>query len=402
MASASSLKLQPGEHRIAVIRGHWWLVVRPLVWIVPLLACLPVYALADYCLPAAGLARFSDGIDIAVLSAIGLLLLKWLLRDVARWSSTWCVLTNLRIVEQRGVATVRRREAYLRSARPRDVTQRGAAAKLLNYGDLVVEIEGRGSLFVLKQVPRPHVLEAALQSLALEAQDDHRRLRGNGDGQIQAALTRIFHGGSGEDNTPTIELERITPLTVYAQRRLMLGGDEAVLFATRRHVALLARGLFLALAADVGVCVVLWAWRPAIPSGAIVVLALFAALWPFLLVFDWRTRLYVLTSERLVRLHNPLSFMRRYDGVELRAVRDVVACSTPIGGRLLNMGSILLERGDDGAFICEAVPDPDHLKRLVHDGIESAFERDRLAEHENLAGRLTDWFEEYHRMQASP
>jgi hypothetical protein len=399
MAGASSLKLQAGEHRIAVIRRHWWFAVRTLCWLAPVLSLVPLYAIADYGLPGAGLAAYANAVDFGVLVAAGLVLLTWLFRDVAPWLATSWVLTDLRLIERRGIARVRRREAYLRSVRPLDAWQKGIAARLFGYGDLAVEVEGRGSRFTLSWIAQPRELETVLQSLIQDAQDEHRRLRYTGGERIQAALARIFYGGSGEHGTPTIELERITRLMVSVQRRL---GGSTILYATRRHPIAFVRGLLVELIAGSLAWLAIWVLQPALPPTALVASGAALVLWLCCLIVDWRTRLYVLTPECVLRLHSRVAFARRDTPVELHAVRDVVACSDPISGRLLNTGSIVLERRGAKPVTLHAVPDPDHLKRLIHAGIEEAEERDRLAKQEHLAGELTDWFEQYHRMQGSP
>jgi len=147
---------------------------------------------------------------------------------------------------------------------------------------------------------------------------------------------------------------------------------------------------------------VLWVWQPAITSGMIAAFATAITMWFFWLVLDWNTRLYVLTSERVVRLHSPLAFTRGDTSIALRAIRDVVACSAPISGRLMNVGSIVLERRALAPVTLDAVPDPDRLKRLIHGGMEAAEEDARIADQEHLAGDLAEWFEQYHLMQESP
>lgn len=399
MARASSLKLQAGEHCIAVIRRHWWFAVRPLVWLVPILSLLPLYALADYCWPGAGLARHSVDVDIAIIAMAGLVLLKWLVRDILAWAAASWVLTDLRLIEQRGLAGMRRREAFLHSARLRGITQHGLRARILGYGDLVVEVEGRGSFFTLSRVARPRELEAALQSLIQQAQDERRRLNGVGDGRIQAALSRVFRGGTGEHDTPTIELEQITPLMLAAQRRLV---GSTILYATHRHPIVFARNLLIEVVLSCIAFLALWVLQPVITVGMIAAFAMAVALWFFWLVLDWKTCLYVLTSERVVRLHGPLAFRRGATSIALREIRDVVACSAPISGRLMNIGSIVLERRAVAPVTLDAVPDPDRLKRLIHGGMEAAAEQARIADQEHLAGDLAEWFEQYHLMQESP
>ncbi len=399
MAGASSLKLQAGEHRVALIRRHWWFVVGPLCWLIPLLALLPLYALADYCLPGAGLAAYSGGVDVAILVVAALLVLKWLGRDVADWLATCWVLTNMRLIEQHGMAGVRRREAPLRSARPCEAVRDGAFARLLDFGDLVVEVEGRGSRFVLSRISRPRELEAAVQQLALEAQEEHRRLHGSGDERIQAALTRLFRGGNGEHNSPTIELEEITPLTVSAQRRL---GGATILYATRRHPLVLVRRLLVGLCALAALWLVAWVWMSPVPLARALGLAAAGTAWLGWLILDWRARLYIVTPEYVVRLRGLFALGRSDQVIDLGAIRDVVACTAAISGRLLNTGSLVLDLRDAPPVTLRSVPDPDHLKRVIHGGIEAAHEHAVLAEQEHLAGGLSEWFEQYHRMNASP
>lgn len=397
----AGLRMEQGERRILVVRRHWWLPLRSALVLLPLLAVLPAYALADYALPQADLAMYSSLFITVDLVLCAILALKWLLADFAAWYADCYVITNRRVIEQRGVLAIERREAVLRSVEESNYTISGAEARLFDYGDLRIQTGGRGAPIVFRQVPHPRRLQTLLSAQVRAARADHGRRQG-GQGEINAALARIFHGTADIHDAPTQAVPPVTTLAVRAARRLSLLPDEAVLQVSRRHpIVLLAAGAPPAalLGAGGGALSV---FGPLLPSTFTALAVVALLLWMLWAVLDWRDDLYVLTSERIIELRRtPLIFELR-NVVQLRAVRDVIVRIATPADRLFGLGALTVELGGDEPLRLASVPHPERLQRHIFEAIDAALQRDRLREQERLAGTLTDWFKEYHRMQSQP
>jgi hypothetical protein len=328
--------------------------------------------------------------------------LKWLGIDLASWCADIHVITSHRIIEQRGLVTVVRREAVLRAVQESNYSIAGAGARLFDLGDLKVQTGTRGGGFEFKQIPHPRRVQALVAARAQIAREEYQRLHGKDDNAIQSALSRIFSGLVDPHDTPTVELPCITRLTLRAQGRMNLLPEETILYTSRRHAIFMYRAVAPPLllgavcAGAVSSLVITIS-----PTAVIIGLAGFMAwaLWGFL---DWLDDVYVLTSDRIVELRRtPLVFELR-NAIQLRSVHDVVLRISSVSGRLCNVGALTIELGGADPLRLTGVPHPDIVQRLIFEGIDAATQRDRLREQERLAGTLTEWFEEYHRMQASP
>jgi hypothetical protein len=273
--------------------------------------------------------------------------------------------------------------------------------RLLNFGDLPVEIEGRG-IILLKRIPRPNTVKGLLTSAAADARRDYQRVNGPSSDGVQAALTRIFNGRLNPNNTPTVEIERITRLTLRAQRRTSLLPDEAILYVTRRHLTQpLSRSLIPLLIGAAGISGAI-ALHLQITPATVVLSATILTIWVVWILLDWASSALVLTSNRILAIRRSVFVTHQRDAAQLRSVRDAVLHFQRVTGRMLNKGAIVLELHHAEPVKLTAVPRPDRFHRLISDAVEAAIEHDRLREQEQLAGTLTGWFEEYHKMQSSP
>jgi uncharacterized membrane protein YdbT with pleckstrin-like domain len=396
MARSARLQLEQGERRVLVVRRHGWLLARPALALLPLLAAAPLYVVLDELLPQAGLSHYASLFFTVDLALCGLLALKWLLLDFARWWADSYVITNRRIIEQQGLITIERREAVLRAIQESNYSISGAEARFFNYGDLRIQTIGRGKGIVFHHVPRPRRLHALLAAQARAAREEHSRTR-RSENEINAALTRIFAADADVHDVPTQSVPRITPAAARMQRRLSLLPEEVVVHATRTHPALLLAHALPPLAL-VALLVAALRLLPPLPPLAALAVAAGALLWLAWAILDWRDDLYVLTTDRIINVQRKPFISEMRAVVQIRALQDVVLRISSVNGRLFNMGTLTLEAGGDPLRLT-AVPRPEQFQRLIFEQIDEAAHRDRLREQERLAGTLTEWFKEYHRMQ---
>lgn len=400
MGRAAHLKLEPGERRVLVLRRHWWLLCRPLLGLIPLLAALPAYAIIEYLAPQADLALYTELFVTVDLLLCGIVALKWLAVDFAGWYADRYILTNRRVIEQQGLVIVERREASLRAIHESNYSISGAEARFFNYGDLTIQTSGRGSGMVFRQIPRPRRIQTVLSAQARGARDDQQRQQPV-KGEINAALNRIFNGAAPAHDAPTVAVPRLSSGAIRAARRVALLPDESIVHTTRRHLACLLGGLAPPLGLLAAGLAALIVFGAKIPPPAIAAWSLAVLAWLAWAVFDWLDDLYVLSSDRIIELRRtPLLFELR-NVVQLRAVQDVVLRISSISGRFFNLGDLTIQTGGEPCTL-QSVPHPDRFQRLIFETLDAAHQRDKLQEQERLAGTLSDWFQEYHRMQSQP
>ena len=397
MGRAARLHLEPGERHVLVVRRHWWTLVRPALSIAIALAALPCFALLEYLLPALDLVRFAFfavALDLAVSAVLGL---RWLAVDLLPWLAERYILTTRRVVECRGVIRVERREAPLRTIQETNYAISGSQGRFFDFGDLRLQGTGRGKEFVFRAAPHPRQLQTLLAREARAAREEYQRLQPR-ENEISAALGRIFSTQSSVHDSPTQHIPVLTPAAVRAQRRLNLLSDETVVLAARPHIVLLLGALIgpvaVSLVAVSLLAVVGLALSPLLPAAVAALLLLWMA-WA---TFDWANDEYVLTTERLIRLHRTPLLVETRSVAQVRAVDDVVLRINSLGGRLFDLGTLTVKLdGDDLTF--EGLPHPEHWQRSIFEQQDAAHRRDHLRQQERLAGTLADWFTEYHRMQ---
>ncbi|HWE61761.1 MAG TPA: PH domain-containing protein, partial [Chloroflexota bacterium] len=210
-------------------------------------------------------------------------------------------------------------------------------------------------------------------------------------------LNRIFHAQAAGHDAPTQRVPRVSVAAARMPRRLNLLPDEVVVHATRRHPMVLIMNLVLPLFL-VAAGLVALRFLPPAPLLGVLACAVCVLLWVAWIVLEWRDDLYVLTTDRVIEVQRKPFISELGAVVQLRALQDVVLRISSISGRLFNMGTLTLEAGSEPLrFI--AVPHPEQFQRLIFEQIDEAAQRDRFREQERLAGTLTEWFKEYHRMQ---
>lgn len=397
MGRAARLHLEPGERHVLVVRRHWWTLVRPALNVVFSLAALPCFALLEYLFPALDLVRFtlfSVALDLAVSAVLAL---RWLAVDLLPWLAERYILTTRRVVECRGVIRVERREAPLRTIQETNYAISGSQGRFFDFGDLRLQGTGRGKEFVFRAAPHPRRLQTLLAGEARAAREEYHRLQPP-ENEISAALGRIFSIQSSVHDSPTQYVPVLSHAAVRAQRRLSLLSDETVVLATRPHIVLLVGALIGPLALGLVAVALSTVSGFPMPPWLPVAIAALLLLWLAWATFDWANDEYVLTTERLMRLRRTPLLAETRSVAQVRAVDDVVLRINSLGGRLFDLGTLTVKlEGEDLAF--EGLPHPERWQRAIFEQQDAAHRRDRLREQERLAGTLTDWFTEYHRMQ---
>ncbi|MGH2411300.1 MAG: PH domain-containing protein [Chloroflexota bacterium] len=399
MTRTSSQSSGEHERRLLVMRRHWWLLARPLLPLAILLSLLPLYAALEYMLPRADLSQYETLFLWSDFALVGIVLVKWVAADLAPWLTERFMLTTRRAIIIRGVLMQEQRELGLHQVGEITCAVQGAQGRFFHFGDLTVHSKGPGSSLIFQSIPRPRKIQGMLAAHARAAHSEH--LRGHDrNAAIGAALERILQGSESGHDAPTLEVSPITSLTVRAQRRLNLLPQEVVLAATRRHRLslwgrLVAGGVLVGVvAAPIGF------FMPALSLAAAATALIIVAAWICWSLLAWSNLLYALTSLRVVELRcSPLSRTVRQE-ISLGSVRDTAIRRLLGGGHLWDVGALVLETNDDGAHLLRALPNPDAFQCRLLLTLEAARRHEHFQEQERLAATLTDWFEEYHRLQS--
>jgi hypothetical protein len=221
-----------------------------------------------------------------------------------------------------------------------------------------------------------------------------------GNDAIGAALGRIFQGTAGSVGNPTIAVDRVTAQAALAQRSLTLQAGEVVVYASRRHGLALVGALSALIALTAGLGVAVWRFTIPIPLDYVLVACLGPITWAAWLVHEWRVLLHVLTTHRVLEIR--CSWLERPipRAVSLSTIEEVHSRRITLVGALCRVGTLIVhESGGDRSLRLRAVANPDALQQRLNESIEAARRLSKIREQERLASTLTDWFEEYHRLQ---
>jgi len=135
--------LNDGEEVAVEVHPHWKFLVAPVAALVAVLA--GAIAAAVLGAPAAA---------VWVVVAALLLAIVWLLGRYARWKTIALVVTNLRVIDRRGLLAKSGREIPLDHLC--DISYRQSIPdRLTGCGDVLLESAGRDSVEVFPDLPRP-------------------------------------------------------------------------------------------------------------------------------------------------------------------------------------------------------------------------------------------------------
>jgi len=399
MARPPGWRPAAGERRVLVVRRHWWFVLRPALPVLGLWLLLALLAVAS--MVAGAQASMVGFLTMADLLLCVLLTLRWAAMTLLPWYHDLYVITNQRVLDQSGLVTLRRREASLLRLNESNYTITGAAARVLDYGDLTMVTAGAQGSITFHQVAHPRRLHALLAAQVRAARDE-----ANNAAPLPSAsaatqyLQRIIHGDDAARSfEPTQRVAAITPLAARVQSRLNLLPGETVVRAVRRHPIFLLRRIALPLLAVLALVA-----APVFWGGDTLALAAFGAglvvlAWIAWHIVDWANDMYIVTTERLIELERtPLIFEMR-NVVQLRSIQDILLVISTASGRLLDLGNLVVETSGNKNITLRGVPHPEEMQAIIFEGIEAVRHRERARENDQLAGTLSDWFREYHRLR---
>jgi membrane protein YdbS with pleckstrin-like domain len=289
-----------------------------------------------------------------------------------------------------------------------DVPMTDFAARLLNYGTLVIKTTGDTDNLVLRHIPDAKAIQARIfnarkeqQALKNNQERDARlqAIRGDLDRALGAAPQmgepKPLPGkpGQSDEGWLSTRFTNANGDTVYRKHRVVWFGH--LLFPLG---LLTVSGLLLA-AASFGIM-----GQPAIGvagSALAVVLAAVSFIWMYWADWDWRNDMYIVGDEKITIIHKrPLWLQDRTEQVLVAQVDNVVSETAGLINSLLQMGSIkLLLSGSDekSAKYFHNVYRPDAIQEEISRRQARSGDASREADAARQRQAIVDYLAVYHQ-----
>ena len=333
------------------------------------------------------------------LGPLGALLFLWFYLD---WLNDYCALTNRRLVWVEKVVFLSERREEMALERVQEVTLRRPhlLARLLGFGDIMVESAGTEGRLLLSSLPEPdQVREEILAQV-------ERSRKGRPEEVVERSVMAIQPGVS------PLPRGALALLIDYLFPKMRL--EEGSTVTWRKHWYILLRktvgaSLLLILLLEVGVAVALglplFSFLPRSTAlGLVVTLASLLALVILYQYEDWRNDIYVLTDDRIIDIdRKPLFLQEERREASLAMIQDVKYVIPGIIYNLLNVGRVLIETaGTAGEFTFDWVHDPRRVQAEVFARLEAFREREKEEERKARAAELRELLQAYKKMEESP
>ncbi len=148
-------RLRPNEHKLLETRTHWITVVKPFLL---LLLAAAVFILFQFVVhidgDLSGILRWASVIFLVAAA------LYFLYREIYRRRDIW-VVTNLRVIDERGIFTLYSKESPLEKINNLSYRQ-SLLGRALNYGEVEIQTAAEDGATVYRMVTGPKRLKEAV------------------------------------------------------------------------------------------------------------------------------------------------------------------------------------------------------------------------------------------------
>jgi len=348
----------------------------------------------------------------ALLALLPLLFALYLIVD--HYNDNY-VVTNKRVVHDERVFLIReaRAEAPLRTVQDIQQLQEGMLARLLKFGDLVIETAGERGHVVFRQIPNPAgtrdaIFEQIERTLAGARAEERVAIRG--------ALRRQFGVQAHEEQAAVSEalpakrrFKLAVPAWLLAPLHVILPPlrlEQGDTITWRKHWVTLIRPIALPTALIVAFTFIAIYLTTNDFVGPAPVLIGYAALMVFLFpwwlweIADWQNEVYQVTATRIIDIER-LPFYLREERREasLGMIQNISLEIPGLLGRFLNYGSVTIETAGAGAFTFDYVKDPRGVQAEIFRRVEAFQQLQRQQEAERRRAELLDWFTVYDQIR---
>jgi membrane protein YdbS with pleckstrin-like domain len=148
-------QLRPNEQKLMETRTHWMTVVKPFLF---LLLAVAVFILFQFVIhidgDLSGIVRWASALILAAVA------LYFLYREIYRRRDLWAV-TNLRVIDERGVFTLYSKESPLEKINNLSYRQ-SLLGRLLNYGEVEIQTAAEDGATIYRMVTGPKLLKETI------------------------------------------------------------------------------------------------------------------------------------------------------------------------------------------------------------------------------------------------
>jgi uncharacterized membrane protein YdbT with pleckstrin-like domain len=373
--------LHPGEHVYFVRRQHPIFLVLP-IW--P--AALAALALALLQLPASGNVRLAALFFLLRVLAWAVLIidtLKWLTVDLIAWLTSIYILTDQRLVDQRGFFFPIRKEAPLDRIQQVQIDRNNVFEYLFGFGNVLIVTAGTHGDLSFNRISSPNELADQIRV----AEQMYRRGR-RAEAPIEPhhpVVKRVLDEVAAPIPTPRPPGVPHRTYGGFLRRPAMIRffDDEVVVDYIYRHPwVLIRRELIPAAIVIAGVVAVV----PLVATGSAfwplgLLAVLFGAVYGALVYLNYADDVFILTTSRVVDIDRfVFIFFEGRKQADYSRIQDVRVTVTSLVGRTLNYGNILVETAGRLPNIeMTDIPAPFAVQDKIAALINAAKEREALA-----------------------
>lgn len=329
------------------------------------------------------------------------------------------IVTNKRVAHEERVPLIResRAEAPLRMIQDIQQSREGWLARVLDFGDLIIETAGERGHVAFRQIPHPtQVREVIFEQI--------QRVQSGARAEERAAIRDALRRHFGVP-IPAVPTAAPTPTRKKRRRQLALPDwllaplgifrvlprlryEQGDTITWRKHwIALIGATVLptLLILAATGAAVVLVAESPTHPIPILIgygTLMVFLFPWWLWRFADWQNDIYQVTSTRIIVVERLPFFLRETRReASLSRIQNITLEIPGILGKLLNYGSVKIETAGGEAFTFAHVQDPHGVQLEIFRRVEAFQRRQRQEEAERRRTELLDWFSVYDSLRRS-
>ncbi|HIQ02174.1 MAG TPA: cyclic nucleotide-binding domain-containing protein [Anaerolineales bacterium] len=332
---------------------------------------------------------------------------------IINWRDDIYVVTNRRVVHRERTKLVQEQISAVPLQAIQDVQQLrvGIAARIWEFGDLIIETAGGMGQVVFRGIPSPASVQEAI---FVQRERMQAMTRAAERAAIQEIMRRHFFGEEEE------EAREPRPPAPLAQPRRMRGclllpfrlfsylsgwHQEGATVTWRKHWIALLRSLGLPILIFILITAVVLVTAAAgqllQQIWPLYALAIFIILpWALYQFEDWQNDLYQVTATRVVHVEQlPLLLREERREASLEQITNVRS-EQSFWGRLLGYGDVIVETAAPaGTFHFRMVSRPQEVQAEVFAHIDAARRRRQEQEAERHRAELLDWFSVYDEIQ---
>lgn len=357
----------------------------------------------------------SGSIWISLASAIVILApFPFIWYRVKDHRNDYYAVTNKRVIQQERTPFGRENsgEAFLLEVQDIQSVKEGQLARLLNFGDLIIDTAGKSQLVIFRQIPDPE----GVKNLIFEQRERARAWARAGERIAIRDAMQIRFGLQAPSvrvaDPPRPPRRRKTGLSAWLSSFLPpLRYEEGTTITWRKHwVALIQPSLppiglavggtiltmllaYIARHVNLGLTSILLGY------GVFLVVPVIWWLWQFA---DWQNDTYTITATRIIDIEkHPFWGREERREADLERVQNIAVSIPGFMARLLKYGSVEIETAGEEPFTFDLVQNPNGVRAEISRRVDARRQQQAQAAAMRRRDELLEWFSVYDRIQES-